>query len=500
MSDVPSFQDLLSDFSAEVFVGRSEQLALFEKALTTSPPPFLILDISGQGGVGKTTLLEQFGRVAKRYDVPTALANEDQTSVPATLAEFAHQVGEAGRTFKTFDERYRKYRELKEQVEADPNAPKGLFDFALRSAARIGFRAFKKRIPLAEEATEVLLSPDAEEVIVEQTSVFANYVAQKFTNKDEKVLLLETDSELTRYFLADLNKHAQSSRIVLLFDTYEKTASYLETWLLDLLGGKFGTFSGNVLFGIAGRYPLGQAWTRFRRAIRQIELQEFTETEAREYLARSGITDEGQAVQHLKLSHRLPILLALLISAPGDVPSDVSGDAVERFLQGATPEQREAALIASVPRFFNQDILAIILQSETAISAFDWLSQAAFVRPGVQGWSYHEVVRSMMLRYFHMRSAQHYMETHGKLAEYYTSRIQGTELPEDKRRENEAWRTYDMERLYHRLSQNPLPGLGEILGRFLEDRWQENKSTLQRWVQLLAQVSDETYEATLKTW
>ncbi len=62
MPDVPSFQDLLSDFSTEGFVGRSEQLALFEKALTASRPPFLILDVSGQGGVGKTTLLDAVRR------------------------------------------------------------------------------------------------------------------------------------------------------------------------------------------------------------------------------------------------------------------------------------------------------------------------------------------------------------------------------------------------------------------------------------------------------
>jgi len=277
MPDVPSFQDLLSDFSAEVFVGRSEQLALFEKALTASRPPFLILDVSGQGGVGKTTLLEQFRLVAKNHDVLTALANEDQSSIPAALDHLAHQFGESGHSFKTFDERYRKYRELKEQVEADPNAPKGLFDFALRSAARIGFRAVKKRIPLVEEATEVLLTPETEDVIVEQTSALANYVTQKFTNKDERVLLLETDAELTRHFLDDLNKYAQSRRFVLFFDTYEKTFTYLDPWLLNLLEGKFGNFSGNVLFVIAGRYPLGQAWTRFQKAIRQVELHEFTE-------------------------------------------------------------------------------------------------------------------------------------------------------------------------------------------------------------------------------
>ena len=77
MPNTPSFQNLLAEYSEEIFVGRSEQIALFEKAITSPRPPFLILDVSGQGGVGKTTLLERFRRVAGEHKIPTALVNED---------------------------------------------------------------------------------------------------------------------------------------------------------------------------------------------------------------------------------------------------------------------------------------------------------------------------------------------------------------------------------------------------------------------------------------
>jgi DNA-binding NarL/FixJ family response regulator len=158
MSDVPTFQELLGDFSEEVFVGRSEQLSLFEKALTTSRPPFLILDISGPGGVGKTTLLEQFRRVASNFEVSTALINEDQMTVPAALSRLAQQFEEAGYPFSDFKERYEKYRELRQEVEADPKAPKGIIDLALRGTTRIGVRSLH-RVPIAGEVANVLLSP-----------------------------------------------------------------------------------------------------------------------------------------------------------------------------------------------------------------------------------------------------------------------------------------------------------------------------------------------------
>jgi len=70
MTDIPSFQDLLNDFADEVFVGRSEQLSLFESSLQASQPPFLILNISGQGGVGKRLFwnaIAKFQKIMKSF-------------------------------------------------------------------------------------------------------------------------------------------------------------------------------------------------------------------------------------------------------------------------------------------------------------------------------------------------------------------------------------------------------------------------------------------------
>ena len=395
MTDVPSFQDLLNNFADEVFVGRGEQLTLFEGAIKASQPAFLILNISGQGGVGKTTLLERYCQISKNNEVAYASVTEDHLAIPKILEVFVAQLEEDGLNFDTFNERYRKYLELKEKVEADPKVPSGLMDFALRGIAKVGVKSLK-RIPVAGDVADVFLSPDSEEAIVEQASEFTKYIFQKFTNKDERVLLLDTDAELTRYFLEDITKALKDKRAVLCFDTYEKTAESIEKWLINLLLGGYGQFSRNILFVIAGRYSLGQSWTRFRRAIRQIELQEFTEGEAKDYLTRAGITDEQLISQFIEISERLPVLLALLVSSPNQLPHDVSGDAVQRFLQGLSPEQQEAALTSSLPRYFNSDILISILGDQEGKKAFEWLSKAHFVRTSEKGWLYHDIVRAMM--------------------------------------------------------------------------------------------------------
>ena len=498
MSDEPTFQDLLAGFSDDLFVGRSEQLALFERALIAPKPPFLILAVSGQGGVGKTTLLQQFRHIALTHSAVTALANEDQLSVVTTLAYLAKQLGEAGCHCKTFDERYRKYRELKQQMEADPQAPKSLLDFAVRSATRIGVRSFKS-MPIVGDIAKEFLPEESEDEVVDHVSAFAGYVAQKFGNKDETVLLLETEAELTRHFLSDLNDLAKKRRFILCFDTFEKTSRYLDTWLRDLLEGKFGKFSGRILFIIAGRYPLGQDWMHFKKAIQPVELQEFTEAEAREYLTSTGITEEAHITQMLTLSHRLPVLLALLASAPGAIPTEVAGTAVERFLQGTTPEQREAALAASLPRRFNVDILEVILGKEAARPAFAWLSEAHFVRPRAEGWAYHEVVRNMMLRYFRLRSLQSYNDLHAKLAAYYATLAEALALPEKEQWESKAWRGYELERLYHYTSQSPAKGLQEIVGFLLLDPRKEESEYLP-YSRVLTQVSEENNEVSLKAW
>ncbi len=491
-----SFQEALAGFSRHNFIGRTEQLALFERNLTARKPLFLIMAVSGQGGVGKSTLLKQLRRIAEDHQRLTALVNEDQVGVPATLAALAGQLAEAGQPCPTFDERYHTYREMRQEVEADPQAPTGLWDFALRSAAKITMKSLR-RVPIAGEAAEVLLTEEAENVVAEQASLAAAYLAQKFKNKTDRRLLEETEAALTGYFLSDLNKISARQPVILFFDTYEKTAPYLDGWLRHLLRGTFGEFSAHTSFVIAGRYPLGQAWTFAQNAIQPVELQPFTETEARDYLAGAGITDEAQIAEMLKLSERLPVLLALLTATPGGIDLEVAGDAVERFLQGATSAQREMALAASIPRFFNRDILAVVLDEAAIDAAFDWLSGTEFVRAGADSWRYHDVVRPLMQRYLRHRSPAQFERLHSQMAAYYQDKLAPFT---ETQRDDDTWRTYETERAYHHLSQNPTLHLTETLAAYLEYFEDGGEALRRAYAELVAQVGYETQSANTETW
>lgn len=66
------------------FVGREAQLQQFRSVIATpySERDRFIFNISGQGGIGKTTLLEQFQQVAKELGYVTAYVDEGPTTNP----------------------------------------------------------------------------------------------------------------------------------------------------------------------------------------------------------------------------------------------------------------------------------------------------------------------------------------------------------------------------------------------------------------------------------
>lgn len=63
----PSLADRLEQARHARFVGRNGELSLLESALTAVTFPFFVLHVFGPGGVGKTTLLQEFALTSERH-------------------------------------------------------------------------------------------------------------------------------------------------------------------------------------------------------------------------------------------------------------------------------------------------------------------------------------------------------------------------------------------------------------------------------------------------
>src|SRR5438105_3138548 len=75
------------------FVGRSPELAQLHSALIAAELPFQLLYVHGPGGVGKTTLLAEFGYLAEQAGFPCARL--DARAVEPTPDAFISALGAA---------------------------------------------------------------------------------------------------------------------------------------------------------------------------------------------------------------------------------------------------------------------------------------------------------------------------------------------------------------------------------------------------------------------
>ena len=490
------------------FVGRTIQLQAFRLALSTphEKRTTSIFSISGQGGIGKTTLLKQFRKITEELRHVAAYVDEgSQTNlvndVPEALNRLALDLEKQGIELKKFQERYKVYRQKKQELEADPDVPQGSVAGMGKFIAKAGL-GMAKSIPGSGGVMEFVDS----EGVANQVGEWAAFVARKLTNKDEVQLVQKPVEVLTPLFLEDLNRFAEQQTIVLLLDTYEQTGAFLDDWLRSLLDDRYDeSLHPNCLICIAGRDPLNRnAWIEWKELIARSELEPFTEVEARLYLASCAITQELIVQEIWRLSSGgLPVLIAMMAQgAPCKIEqiTDPCEDAVERFLKWEKDEKKcKIAQNAALPRVLNRDVLATLTSDEEADGLFEWLKSRSFVVQHPNGWQYHSLVREQILRYQRKVSLNSWAMLHEKLANYYDELRQRLKLKASRQWKDETWQQYSLEWLYHTLCVAPQQSLGIALNAWLAALRRENKIA-QEWAATLWDAGKATNYKELEFW
>ena len=497
-----SLQDILQQRQQSGFVGREEQVSLFRQNLDLSLEDsrrHFLFNVWGQGGVGKSTLLRQFRKMAESAKMIAAHTDDSEKSVPEAMGRLAEQLEQQNYKLTQFSDRYKVYRHKRQELETDPEAPQGFSAFVGKTVAKTGV-LLARRVPVGGAVFDFI----DEDAVASQAGEWASYVAKKLTNKDEVRLIQEPVEVLTPLFLQDISKLAQKSGVALFFDTYESTEDFLDNWLREILEGRYGEVPLNILVIIAGRQELDKNhWAPYEGLIIRFPLEPFTEEEAQQYLTRKGIINSRVIEVILRLSGRLPLLVATLAAESPNDPSQVgdpSGTAVERFLKWIDDrKRRQLALDAAIPLCLNRDVLAKLRGEDEADDLFNWLKEMPFIEERTDGWAYHEVVKTQMLRHKRLSSPQSWADLHGKLAEYYDTLRNNLQLNEEKKYGDPTWQSHALNVLYHGLCQTPQKSLPIALNDFLA-ALDNQRSFALRWAETMVQAGKNADNAEVQRW
>jgi tetratricopeptide (TPR) repeat protein len=473
MASKKSWKEILDQRRKENFVGRHEQLRVFSDNFVGDEPAYLVYSVTGEGGVGKSTLLTQYEQLARSPSINAVVVtcDDEHLSPAAAMGYIAKKLAEYGFKHKEFDERYKTYREKRDEIEGDPKAPRGALNLVARGVTDFAIKS-ARTVPGVGVFAEYIDEKAAGEALAQGV----DYLFSRYGDRSEIQLLREPERILSPLFVQLLNAVGDKRRLVLMFDVFERTSETLSPWLVELFKFEYGEFPGSITFVIGGRDLLDQRWTEFAQALCHVILEPFSLEETCTYLSNEGITDESLATQIHHDTGGLPVLVELLAATkplPGQPLADISKDAVKRFLQWV-PDQdrRHAALLAAVPRQFNRDVLSAAFGHD-ATTLFNWLSTQSFIRTNTQrGWFYHERVRELMLRYLRSATPHDLTATHARLAHYFENQQADTRLAGKAAHDSEVWRRLELERVYHRVCQNQESGSREATNAFLSSfRW-----------------------------
>ena len=228
---------------------------------------------------------------------------------------------------------------------------------------------------------------------------------------------------------------------------------------------------------IGGRNPLDkEKWSTFEPILSQLPLAPFEEQEAKDYLALKGIKAPALVESILSISGRLPVFLSALSEIDNTDPkalADPTEEVVARFLKYIQdPIKRKLALHAALPNTINQDTIECLLPEAEQTKAhdyFEWLKKRPFAERRGGYWTYHPIVKEMMIRHLKELSEKQWDQLHQTLAEWYANKAQKFQITKDRATwfEDEDWKQLLLEKYFHLLCNNYKKHLPKVIQDFV---------------------------------
>ncbi|QGQ94186.1 helix-turn-helix transcriptional regulator [Paenibacillus psychroresistens] len=234
--------------------------------------------------------------------------------------------------------------------------------------------------------------------------------------------------------LHNIHKLIGQQRLVIALDTYEEMGS-IDYWLRETF---MGQLHQQVLFLVAGRIPLQNAWTAnpaWARLILKVQLSDLDRASVVEYLDRCSLQEEQQGDVIWDISKGYPLTLSLLAAMADSTQTkqlykmneaEILPLVIKRWLL-EVPEADLRLLVeaAAIARQFNQEFLAFIIGETISQQAFDQLIQLSFVKRIERGWMLHDMVRESIQRELRVRAPQRFETIRHNCILYYYEKIVG---------------------------------------------------------------------------
>ncbi|MGW5613531.1 tetratricopeptide repeat protein [Streptomyces sp. NPDC003877] len=509
----PSMQELIRRRTRAGFVGRSAERALFRANFTTEPDDErhrFRFHVHGNAGVGKTFLLREWEQIARDQGALTARVDDSAGSLPEVLAGISRQFAAQGRRMKDLDRLLAAHRERRHEAELAVLAAQTEEEDGPSAGGRLAARAGVVALGMVPVAGPLAGLLDADQ-LAEGADRLRTRVLSRLRDHEDAQLVLAPERVLTPVFLRELTEAAGSVPwIALFFDTYERTAAYLDGWLHETMTtDRHGAVPATAVVVTAGQRPVDPArWGGLRDFVTDVPLAPFTEAETRGLLAGRGVTAEPVVQEVLRLTGGLPVLVSTLAESRPVDPDDVgdpSATAVDRFLRWERdPVRRSAALACALPRWLDADVFraAADCPAEEAESVYAWLRGMPFVTDrGGQRLRYHDVVRAPMLRAERRRSPRGWAERHRRLAatfrtwreEAETDREPGALWPD------EAWRELRLAETYHVLCAGTRAALPDALHDVVH-ACEAGAGVAARWARLLLDAGRDAEAEEVAAW
>jgi tetratricopeptide (TPR) repeat protein len=459
-----SLQDLIRRRQQSGFAGRQEQLAQYQGNLALPVDDEhrrFLFNIHGAAGVGKTYLVKQLRQAAAAQGALTAYTDEAVEDLTLAMTAIAAELDPGGTWLGDFEQRAAASRERRGPPKSGPAGPGG---------------------------------------------AAGSYLARKFGDHADVRLLPSAAEELTPAFVAGLDRVAGGRPLALFFDTYERTSGLLDQWLRDLYSGRYGALPATLVTTIAGRSPLDpKLWGEFLPVIADIPLGPFSEAAARQFLASKGIKDDAALPAILSRAGGLPVWLATLGSASppraADGTGDTASDAAGQFLDWQDdPARRSTAVAAALPRWFDEDVLAVIAPPGSAAGELlGWLRSLEFVTSRAGSWAYHEVVRSAMLERQRTQALGEWRAKHSALARAHARWAEDAAGDSDKEWDSPCWIEHTCEKTYHLLCANPINNLHQALALAVKAA-EHSPVRAHQWAWMFADAGRDIDHPVLREW